>query len=764
MGRLAIWLTVLFLTGLLFAWRVGSNFHIDSDLLSLLPETERDPVAAAGLKRVADGWSKKVVFLLGHEDEDRAFAAAEALASALDENPLFTQIQGRIPDDREKDFFDFYFKYRYRLPQPLDGVADSDRLLQNAERKLYSPMTSFYAELLEDDPLFLFSSALERIPKPSANLQSYGGYLTIKDDNRLYVLLTADTVGAAFNLDRERDPARVIESILANLQDQNPELDIAAVGLVRYASKAAQQAQGEVALISTISLAGVLILFLLAFRSIRPMVWGLLPILAGIVTAFAVTHLIFGRIHMVTLGFGAGLIGVCVDYNFHFFCERYKHVDGQAALAHIFPAISLGALTTLIGYLGLLPAPFPGLRQMAVFSATGVSAAFATVCLVFPLSRGSYRPPFLIGLGSKLCRRLTVLAKPKIAALVLLGPLVLILSGLPSLRHDDDIRRLQNPDPLLKQEEEKVTSLIGNVESNRFFLIEGESPEAVLQKEESLRRHLDRLKSAGELGFYQGISQFVPSQARQEAYRKQFQTMLLDTGKLEGYFQRMGFEAALLERQAATLRHEVSPKLTPETWLTHPVSSSFRYLWLGETQRGYASLVLLGGIKNLGPLAELETPEKGIHYIDQVGDISVLLTRYRHSAQKLVAGAYLFIFIILVIRYGLKRGIRVFLPPLLAMALGPAIFGLFGQPLNLFHYLSLLLVLGIGIDYTIFFAESPKAETLTAVCLSFLTTLLSFGVLALSSSPVLQAFGQMISLGLLPALILAPLAGNWRKS
>ncbi len=35
--------------------------------------------------------------------------------------------------------------------------------------------------------------------------------------------------------------------------------------------------------------------------------------------AFAVTHWVFGEIHLMTLVFGASLIGVCVDFSFLFY-------------------------------------------------------------------------------------------------------------------------------------------------------------------------------------------------------------------------------------------------------------------------------------------------------------------------------------------------------------------------------------------------------------------------------------------------------------
>ena len=74
-------------------------------------------------------------------------------------------------------------------------------------------------------------------------------------------------------------------------------------------------------------------------------------------------------------------------------------------------------------------------------------------------------------------------------------------------------------------------------------------------------------------------------------------------------------------------------------------------------------------------------------------------------------------------------------PPIVAALLTLAVLGITGQPINLFSVLALLLVLGIGIDYTIFFAEAKeKRETaMLAILLSACTTILSFGFLSLAS-------------------------------
>src|SRR5690606_4207642 len=80
------------------------------------------------------------------------------------------------------------------------------------------------------------------------------------------------------------------------------------------------------------------------------------------------------------------------------------------------------------------------------------------------------------------------------------------------------------------------------------------------------------------------------------------------------------------------------------------------------------------------------------------------------------------------------------------------------QTLNIFNSLALLIILGIGIDYSIFLVESKgnHVSTMTGALYSAITTILSFGLLGLSSTPALKSLGTSAFFGIATALLLAP--------
>src|SRR5690606_31369397 len=173
-----------------------------------------------------------------------------------------------------------------------------------------------------------------------------------------------------------------------------PEARVMLAGVPLHAEAAAVQAGREIRTIGWGSLTAVLLLVWLTFRAPRPIVLVGLSLLVGCATALSVTAWVFHEVHLMTLVFGACLVGVAQDYGFHYFASRQGHseVAPRSLMSKLLPALLLAMLTSVVAYLALGAAAFPGLRQMALFSAVGLVATLLCVVLWFPLiDRGAVR-------------------------------------------------------------------------------------------------------------------------------------------------------------------------------------------------------------------------------------------------------------------------------------------------------------------------------------------------------------------------------------
>jgi predicted exporter len=105
---------------------------------------------------------------------------------------------------------------------------------------------------------------------------------------------------------------------------------------------------------------------------------------------------------------------------------------------------------------------------------------------------------------------------------------------------------------------------------------------------------------------------------------------------------------------------------------------------------------------------------------------------------------------------------RVLAPIVCALIVVAAVLRGLGESLSLFHVATFLLVIGLGLDYALFFnraegTEDDRARTRFGLLVCGTTTILVFGVLACSTIPVLHAIGLTAACGSLSCLAFAAL-------
>jgi len=107
-----------------------------------------------------------------------------------------------------------------------------------------------------------------------------------------------------------------------------------------------------------------------------------------------------------------------------------------------------------------------------------------------------------------------------------------------------------------------------------------------------------------------------------------------------------------------------------------------------------------------------------------------------------------------------RRAAEVLLPLAAAVVVTCALLSLGGRQLSMFHLVGLLLVVGVGSNYTLFFeretfGRTDPERTLVSLALCNASTVIGFGLLSLARAPVLSAIGTTVALGALLSLLFA---------
>ncbi len=753
-----------------YLW-LGKHIVPDTDILALLPVQERDPILQQSFTHMVEASQQRVIVLVGAADWADAKRAADAYSAVLANRKDLLQAT-QLTDQMQSDWLEQFQQHRL----PLLTAQQEDQLrtqppafwVDAALAKLYSPFSGPKLGAWRDDPFGLFSEWVQQRAQETP-VRPRDGHLFVANKDKQYVLLPLTLQIPAFSMSAQEVIVPLLEQAKSAAREVAPQVEIITAGVVLHAAAAGEQASGEVSTIGLGSLAGIILLTWLSFRSFKPIGLVLLSIGIGCLGSFSICWFLFDRIHLLTLVFGASLIGVAQDYGIYFLCNRLgadEKLDSTALLKRLMPGLSLTLLAAVIGYMGLAFTPFPGLRQMALFSALGLIFAWMTVVCWFPLliSGGTLKGGALIRLYGNTLSYWPRLRMNKLTWSCAAIFVVLATIGCLRLGANDDIRLLQTPPKHLIDDQIKLSTLLDAPTPVQFFLVRGESAEMVLQREEILKKRLDPLIAQHKISGYQAMSNWVPSAQTQDARIALLKEKLLDgDGPLAQLAEKIGEDKIWTATTRAHLL-EAGKLLTLDEFLKTPASEPWRHLWLGQVGGMTASIVALRGLSNvdLPLLQQAATGLDGVQWVDKVDEISSVLGRYREYMSLVVLAAYIVVFGLLFARYR-RHTWRVLAPTAVASISTLALLGFAGQNLQLFHVLALMLLLGVGVDYGIFMQEQSSKRDATswlAVGLSAANTILSFGLLGLSRTPALQAFGLTMLIGTALVWLIVPCFGK----
>jgi len=760
---LLIYLALLCSAVAIIGWRLQDGLPLDTNIVAMLPQSEdAEWVTRAEAAERSQG-SNQLIVLVGHQDFETARSAALDLGKMLEENSIVKLIQDQPQQSTLTSLNELLFPHRKGLlgegDRRLLAAGQEQVLVDRALVQILSPLSLADAELIRRDPFLLLPNYIAASTENRSKLLSRANVLAIQESGKWFVLVRGNLVGNPFDKGFQSRARSVFDDAGGKLEKRYGDIQLLKTGAVFYGEHAYRQAEDEAGFIGMISLIGIVILNFLVFRSFQPLALSLLAIASGIAGGLAVTLLFFGSLQLLALVFGAGLIGISVDYAFHYFCERFNQASSvPAARARaIRSGLTLGLVSSVLGFITLALTPFPGLQQIALFSASGLTLAYLTVLYAFPyLDRST---PFRHGEKylklSMLLHDFWWRAETRKWRWLFVA-LLLIAGGLGAMQItvDDDVRRLQSLPTDLQAEEQAIRHLAGIENQTHRFFVRGSNPEEVLQAEEALALDLEALRASGAIGSYRMISQFVPSKARQLENQALVDDVLMP--RLAEHMAAIGLSGASPYQQAENV-------LTVDQFTDANMPGLFSHLRVYKTPGIVVHAVSLSGVKDTARLAKLAEKSENVALISQADSLSKTFGAYRLRALIMLAVAYVVVWVFLSLRYGFVGAFKVMIPSMAAVALAPCLIALMGEPFTFFNAMSLMLIFAIGLDYALFNREATgdrQRRAMLANGLSTISTLLAFGLLALSETFAIHAFGITILVGITLAYILAPRAAD----
>lgn len=624
--------------------------------------------------------------------ESSDYEEVEKLKTELNNELTKTKIKSNNLDSFNS-IFTLYSKTpeNFLTPQTRNLLIEKDYQTINANsfQLLYNPL-SLYIQTPDKDP-YLFATDYVLNLMPSYLMDStaeYNGKYYSKIPLKIWDKKT-------FNPDMK---------VLVDFQNKinkSQSSKIYITGTPIHTYKTSKNSAFEINILCLLSTFALIFLCKKYFKSLKILIPVVSSILFGIFSGYLVTSIFVSKIHILTFVFATSLIGISFDYSIHYI---FSHVKGKSALK----SITISMLTTILSFGVLCFSNIELLKQIGIFTIAGLVSVYLFVYVFLDLFEKTYPKNIFDIKFSNIYKY-----KKIFVCLVILT----ISVGLFRLKFDDNLKNMYFPQKdLLKAE--VLNNKVFNIPSFIFLVVKGENLEAILEKEEQIS---DKLNSQNI--DYISLNKFIPSQKRQLENRKLVKDLYLRDLKTYATF--------ISNKSIFTLNRKIKDNIT-----IAPNKSLVENFKIDSN----SSYMIVFGNPNISGISE-------VNKIDVANNFSNILKIKRQMCLKLLPIIFLIYFVILSFCYRPQKALKIMTGPIVGATFAICFISSLGKMINMFHILSIFLILGFSLDYALFMANDGKSSN-PAVFISFISSFISFILLSFTSFKLISSMGMVLSIGL----------------
>ena len=655
-------------------------------------------------------------------------------------------------------------------PAAVEGAMQENLALLEADE------TGEISQLVTMDPLGLRNILLDQLlPKDGG---SVGGY-TIEEG---HFFCPDKTVALAFlspgfnSMDSKAGTRfyKLMHRERKDFEAAHPDARVLAHGTPLGSVSNASTIKGDLMMTVGLSLLVILVILILSFHSWTFIWQQIVPIVYGSVFALACMYWIKGFMSLMALGLGAIVLGVAISYCLHVLIHHYYVGDVEQMLQDESTPVTLGCITTVGAFLGLLFTESDLLRDFGLF------ATFALVGNTFFAL--FFLPHFMKPEQVKVKRYKGFHAIDKVndipwdrnrwilavlAAVVLAG---VVLSH--RVKFDSDLRNLDYDNPILTESQELYSQKNASGHMDLYFAAYDEDLDRALEYNTLLQQRLDSLSGIGLVKGYSPLSFLLFRSERDQQVRidawKAFWTPERKTQawrEIAAAARHCGLESALFNPFEALVDADYEPgnlyeaEVFPEELVSNYVERQESGRYMVFTSVGFRpedtdavtdALVAGPNTLVLEPFYYCRDMVQIVHddfnttqWISSLLVLLVLLFAFRNVVTAFVA----------------------FLPMFLSWYVLQGLMALLGLEFNLINIVISTFIFGIGVDYSIFVMEGLLKEARTGqremldyhkVAIVFSALVLAIVVLSLvfARHPAIRSIGIITLIGMATTILL----------
>ncbi|APG59514.1 MMPL family transporter [Christiangramia salexigens] len=775
---LGLIMLLAYLMGLGF---IASRIQFEEDITKLIPAGEKQKVYKKILQNT--DFSDKLIISVSSDSTniqpDSLVAYAEELDLVLRNElaPYIESIQGKVPDSNISGIYNFvydnlpiflnsedYTAINHKLPQ--DSIRSN---LASGYRRLLSPTGLVTKNYFFKDPLNITGLGLEKLRELQVgdNFSIYKNYLITKDQQNVVFFLdpkypSSETNKNAIFIDELRSHINLLNGKYTGVEAKY-------FGGVLYSLANAERIKIDIKLtigIAVIILLGLLIIF---YRKIYVPLLIFLPSILGGITAIAFLSIFKGSISAISLGIGAILLGISLDYGLHILTHYRNNRNVDQLYRDVCKPVLMSSFTTATAFLCLIFVRSEALLELGIFASVSVifSSIFALILIPLFYNPGNEiekRKTFLDKIASRDFSRSRVL---RIGITIFF---IISLFLFNRVEFNKDLSELNYQPSKLKSVEHKVEAITGREGKNIYMVAYGNSLDDALQHNNTLYKELQLYKNSEKIKSFSSIGGVILSTAEQDARIEEWNSFW-EPGRADTLKNRLidisgefGFRPESFGAFYAQLNKDFQ-----NIFLADYSSAGSLYLddFISESENfsTVTSTVSLDEAKADSFLDNFED-QKGIIALDRKAMNQSLLGGLKDDFSDLIAISLLAVFIILLISYrNIEISLLTLLPVGISWVCTLSLMVIFHIDFNVLNIIISTFIFGLGLDYSIFITnaslkeyetgESDLSTYQTSILLSVITTLLGMGVLIFAKHPALKSVSIVSILGVLTAVFIS---------
>ncbi len=723
MKKLATILAFIFVFLVSLGYSLASLKNVQTDIFSLI--NFKDAKEAKVLKEVQDEMASNFLVLVNSKE------LAKNVQSLALKSSLFKSFEANI-DVNLNDIKSDINRSKIALLSRADLEllkSDKNAFFKKRAEEIFN---SFSFRLLNiSDDFFLLSSGFSaKNGNVSLNLADL--MLEVNDGEKSFFLLKGELKKGAsseglINFYNELEALKI---------GQN-ELFVHSSALYQAFSK--QKNESESLYMSVVSLSLTAIFLMLAFRNLR--IFYVIFIAAfGFSVAFAGTLLCLNELNILTILISTSLIGLMFDYVLHWLSKNEGEAIRASSIKNMLKIFLLGLLITLSGYLAFTFSDLRLLKEVALFSAFALVAAFLASYFFMPLVFEGvkfYRSKIFDAFLTKFCDLSDVAARHlgvKFLAISLILLAIFLGFDLKNLSKSENVKDYSNMPKSLLADSSYILSLTGN---NQNTMIVTRSRGNILGGEKSL---LDELKKRNLIKDESSLSDMFLSKSEQDELKEAFKKAL-DDEQIYAIYEKFGFSKDEVRSEILKVLDE--KELSVSEILALKSMKDFKKFVLDEN----ASVAYVSGFVK-GAASDDVLERYNAFSLNFASSLNESLTQAKELALKLKIAALVVAFLLLWFYFSALISTLVMGVIIFGVLLTLFIFAIFGVNLSIFGVFGLILASAVGIDYMIFAlnASLSEKERIYGIFCAFITSFISFFTLSFSQTAALSVFGLSVSL------------------